>query len=101
MLIDERTVSRGEDVALILKEANRATLIGSQTNGSSGWNLRHVLPGGITAVFSATDIGPADGRPFQRIGLAPDILVKPTIAGVRAGRDEVLERALTYIRMGR
>jgi hypothetical protein len=37
------------------------------------------------------------GRPTQRIGIIPDIEVKPTIAGIRAGRDEVLEEALRQI----
>jgi hypothetical protein len=29
--------------------------------------------------------------------LIPDVEVKPTIKGIRAGRDEVLERALAYL----
>jgi hypothetical protein len=32
-----------------------------------------------------------DKRPTQRIGIIPDIDVRPTIAGTRGGRDEVLE----------
>jgi C-terminal processing protease CtpA/Prc len=36
-------------------------------------------------------------KPTQRIGIIPDIEVKPTIAGIRAGRDEVLEAALHQI----
>jgi C-terminal processing protease CtpA/Prc len=35
-----------------------------------------------------------DGRPTQRVGIVPDIEVHPTLAGVREGRDEVLEAAL-------
>jgi hypothetical protein len=38
-----------------------------------------------------------DKRPTQRVGIVPDQEVKPTIAGVRAGRDEVLEAALRKI----
>ena len=38
-----------------------------------------------------------DKRPTQRVGIIPDQEVKPTIAGVRAGRDEVLEAALRNI----
>lgn len=33
----------------------------------------------------------------QRIGIVPDIEVSPTIAGLRAGRDEVLENAIRQI----
>ena len=35
-----------------------------------------------------------DGTESQRNGVKIDIEVKPTINGLRAGRDEVLEKAL-------
>ena len=38
-----------------------------------------------------------DKKPTQRVGIIPDIEVRPTIAGIRAGRDEVLEEALRQI----
>jgi hypothetical protein len=39
-----------------------------------------------------------DGRStFHLHGMQPDIAASPTIAGVRAGRDEVLERGLAVI----
>jgi hypothetical protein len=38
-----------------------------------------------------------DKGPTQRIGIVPNVEVKPTIAGIRAGRDEVLEEALRQI----
>jgi len=39
------------------------------------------------------------GRPIptQRIGIVPDVEVRPTIAGIRAGRDEVLEEGVRQI----
>jgi hypothetical protein len=43
------------------------------------------------------DVRHADGRQLQRIGLVPDVKVTPTIAGIRAGKDEVLERAIQYL----
>ncbi len=47
------------------------------------------------------DVRHADGRQLQRVGLRPDVPVQPTIAGVRAGRDEVLDAALAYLKGGR
>jgi C-terminal processing protease CtpA/Prc len=38
-----------------------------------------------------------DKRPTQRIGILPDVEIKPTIAGIRSGRDEVLEEAIRQI----
>jgi hypothetical protein len=31
------------------------------------------------------------------VGIQPDVFVEPTIEGIRAGRDEVLEKALEYL----
>ena len=38
-----------------------------------------------------------DHRPTQRIGIVPDVESKPTLAGIKAGRDEVLETAIRQI----
>jgi hypothetical protein len=36
-------------------------------------------------------------QPTQRIGIRPDVYIEPTIAGIRAGRDKVLENAVQQI----
>jgi C-terminal processing protease CtpA/Prc len=38
-----------------------------------------------------------DKTPTQRVGIIPDVVVTPTVAGVREGRDEVLEAAIRQI----
>jgi hypothetical protein len=38
---------------------------------------------------------------MQRKGLIPDITVRPTIKGIRAGKDEVLERAILFLNTGK
>jgi hypothetical protein len=38
-----------------------------------------------------------DKTATQRVGIKPNIEVRPTVAGIRAGRDEVLEEALRQI----
>jgi hypothetical protein len=38
-----------------------------------------------------------DKRPTQRLGIIADVEVKPTVLGIRNGRDEVLEEALRQI----
>jgi C-terminal processing protease CtpA/Prc len=35
--------------------------------------------------------------PTQRVGIHPDVEIEPTIAGVEAGRDEVLEAGIRQI----
>ena len=36
-------------------------------------------------------------KPTQRIGIVPDVVAKPTLAGIIAGRDEVLETGIRQI----
>jgi len=38
-----------------------------------------------------------DGSETQRVGIKIDIPIKPTIAGIKAGRDELLEKAFELI----
>ncbi|MBL8165925.1 MAG: hypothetical protein JNJ61_28325 [Anaerolineae bacterium] len=38
-----------------------------------------------------------DGSPLFTVGITPDILVERTLAGVAAGRDELLERAFEFV----
>jgi C-terminal processing protease CtpA/Prc len=97
MLIDERTVSQAEHTGLLLEAAAGTKFIGSQTAGANGDVTAAALPGGLHFTFSGLDVRHADGRQLQRVGLVPDVEIKPTIAGVRAGRDEVLERAIQYV----
>jgi hypothetical protein len=51
----------------------------------------------IVVSFSGHDVRHADGRQLQRVGLVPHIEVRPTIKGIREGRDEVLERARKFL----
>jgi len=97
MLIDERTQSQAEHTGLFFEAANRTRFIGSPTAGANGDVTTQVLPGGISMSFSGHDVRHADGRQLQRVGLVPDLLVRPTIRGIRAGRDEVLERAVRWL----
>jgi len=55
------------------------------------------LPGGITTLISGIGILYPDGTETQRKGVKIDEVVKPTIAGIKAGLDEPLERAKTII----
>lgn len=101
MLIDERAVSQAEHTGLFFEAANGTKFVGSPTMGANGDVTNFYIPGGILVRFSGHDVRHADGRQLQRVGLVPDVPVKPTIAGIRAGRDEVLERALKYLATGK
>jgi len=100
MLIDERAISQAEHSGLFYETANGTKFIGSATNGANGDVTWFWAPGRVRISFTGHDVRHADGKQLQRVGLQPDIEVKPTIAGIRAGRDEVLEKAIEYLMTG-
>jgi len=94
LLVDEVTQSQAEFTAMALRTRPGAIVVGSQTAGADGNVSRIPLPGGEWTRFSGIGVFYPDGRPTQRVGIVPDLEVRPTIAGMRAGRDEVLEAAV-------
>jgi C-terminal processing protease CtpA/Prc len=100
MLIDERAVSQSEHSGLFYRAANGTKFIGSPTTGANGDVTYFIAPGNVRIGFSGHDVRWPDGRQLQRIGLVPDIEVHATIEGIRAGRDEILDRALAYLQTG-
>ena len=97
MLIDERAISRAEHAGLFYEAANHTLFIGSHTAGANGDVTNFNVPGGIIIGFTGQSVRHVDGRQLQRIGLVPDIVVKPTIEGFQNGKDEVLEGAIQYL----
>ena len=97
ILINETTQSSAEYTTMALRVAPKATVIGSTTAGADGNVSAILLPGNIRTMISGIGVYYPDGRETQRVGILPDIVIKPTIAGIRAGRDEVLEKAIEVI----
>jgi C-terminal processing protease CtpA/Prc len=98
MLIDERAISQSEHSGLMYRTANGTKFIGTPTAGANGDVTYFFAPGGIRISFSGHDVRWPDGAQLQRVGLKPDVRVAPTIKGIRERRDEVLEKALEYLR---
>jgi hypothetical protein len=97
ILVDESSQSQSEYTAMAFRAAPGAVVIGSQTAGADGNVSAIPLPGGHHTMISGIGVFYPDKSPTQQIGIVPDIVATPTIAGVRAGRDEVLERAIKEI----
>lgn len=97
MLIDDRAISQSEHSGLFYEAANGTKFIGTATAGANGDVTRFPVPGGIWIGFTGHDVRHADGRQLQRVGLVPDVEVAPTRAGLKAEKDEVLERAVAYL----
>jgi C-terminal processing protease CtpA/Prc len=97
MLIDDRAISQAEHSGLFFEAANGTRFIGTATAGANGDVARFSAPGGLWIGFTGHDVRHADGRQLQRVGLVPDVEAAPTRAGLRAGKDEVLEAAMRYL----
>jgi C-terminal processing protease CtpA/Prc len=98
ILIDERSQSQAEYTAMALRKSPGAVVIGSTTAGADGNVSMIPLPGNFRTMISGIGIFYPDRKPTQRIGIIPDIELKPTLAGMRAGRDELIEEAIRQIR---
>jgi C-terminal processing protease CtpA/Prc len=97
-LTSPRTFSAAEDFTADFDIMGRGKIVGEPTAGSTGQPLFFSLPGGGTAgVCTKQNLYP-DGRQFVGVGVQPQILVRPTVADFRAGRDTVLDKALDYLR---
>src|SRR6185369_16469723 len=86
ILVDEVSQSQAEYTTMAFRTAPGAKVVGSTTAGADG-NVSDIpLPGGLRSMISGIGVFYPDKRPTQRIGIVPDVEVRPTIAGIRAGR---------------
>ena len=98
VLTSARTFSAAEDFAVAFDALGRGRIVGEPTGGSTGQPLSFTLPGGGAArVCSKRDRYP-DGTEFVGVGVQPDVVVRPTVDDVRAGRDPVLDVAARALR---
>ena len=97
ILMNERSFSRPEFAILSLRNGANVTVMGTNSMGSNGDVRNLPLPGGNSMSFSSLGIFAADGGQTQRIGIEPDIRVERTIAGIRNGKDELMEAAIEFL----
>ena len=94
ILFNEDTQSQSEYTVMGLEQHPNAVKIGSQTAAADGNVTSVKLPGQIEAYFTGMGVYYPDGQPTQRIGIIPDLFIRPSVKGVIEGKDEVLDRAL-------
>lgn len=98
IIVNEITQSTSEFHTMAYRKAPRSTVIGSTTAGADGDVRDITLPGGIKTWISGFGVYYTDGGETQRVGIVPDIEIKPTIKGIIEGRDELLEKAIQIIK---
>lgn len=82
---------------MAFRVAPNVSVVGSTTAAADGNVSKFYLPGGIYTWFSGIGVYYPDGKETQRIGIVPDIEMRPTIEGIKKGKDEVLEKAVEII----
>ncbi len=97
ILINEISQSSAEFHAMAYRVNPNTTVIGSTTAGADGNVSQFYLPGGISTMISGIGVYYPDGKETQRIGIVPDIELRPTIKGIKEGRDELMEKAIEII----
>lgn len=97
ILVNARTQSTAEYQTMALQTAPGAKVIGSQTSGADGDVSPIVLPGGVKTMISGVGILYPDGTESQRAGVKIDKEVRPTIKGIKEGKDEVLAEAIRML----
>ncbi|TGE24556.1 hypothetical protein E5K00_04910 [Hymenobacter aquaticus] len=97
VLVNEVSRSQAEFTAMALQATPHCTLLGSQTAGADGNATFITLPGDLKTLMTGIGIYYPDNRETQRVGLVPDVPVRPTVTGLRQGRDELRERAVELI----
>jgi C-terminal processing protease CtpA/Prc len=97
-LIDGRAISYAESCMGIVEAYHLAELVGGPTAGTNGNVNPLSLPGGYRVTWTGMKVIKHDGSRHHGVGIAPTVPVSRTLAGVAAGRDEILERAVQIVR---
>ena len=93
-LTDEGAISYAESILGIVEAYRLGEIVGATTAGTNGNINRVSLPGGYLVIFTGMRVLKHDGSEHHLVGIRPTVPAEPTLAGFRAGRDEVLEAAL-------
>ena len=96
-LIDGRAISYAESCMGIVEYYHLAEIVGGPTAGTNGNVNPLPLPGGYRVTWTGMKVLKHDGSRHHGVGIAPTVPVSRTLAGVAAGRDEILERAVQIV----
>lgn len=98
VLVNELTQSQAEYTAMAFRAGVNTTILGSTTAGADGNISSIILPGGLKTMISGIGVYYPNGNETQRVGIIPDVKIKPTIEnGIKRGKDELLEMAFKLI----
>lgn len=97
IIVNEITQSSAEYHSMAFRNAPKSVIVGSTTAAADGNISGFSLPGGFKTWITGVGVYYPDGTETQRVGIVPDIEVWPTIDGIKAGNDELLDKAIEII----
>ena len=97
ILSSPQCISYSESMIKLAQINKFATIIGERTGGTNGVINYSRLPSGLIIGWTGGKCVNINGSQHHLIGISPDIEVKPTLSGIKAGKDEVLEYAIEYL----
>lgn len=96
-ITDGCAISYAESILGLVRANKFGDIVGEATAGANGNVTTQQLPGGYRVAWTGMRVRNRDGSQHHTLGVQPTVPVSPTLAGVRAGRDEMLERALALV----
>lgn len=87
-------ISYAESTLGVVEAYHLGEIVGEPSAGTNGNVNPFVLPGGYNVTWTGMLVQKRDGTPHHGVGVIPTVRVSPTPAGLQAGRDEILERAI-------
>lgn len=100
LLVNSRSISAAENVALAVRAVPRAIVVGETTAGVMADAAPLPLPNGWEVGVPVNVFRDANGVSWEGVGVPPDLWVTNDRSDVEAGRDRVLEKALAFLRAG-
>jgi C-terminal processing protease CtpA/Prc len=96
-ITDGRAISYAESIMGIVENYRLGAIVGAPTAGTNGNVNTFQVPGGLTVIFTGMKVLKHDGSQHHGVGILPTIPMTRTRAGIAAGRDELLERAIQVV----
>jgi len=97
-ITDGRAISYAETCLAIVENYKLAEIVGEPTAGTNGNVNPFTVPGGYTITWTGMKVLKHDGSQHHGVGIQPTIPMSRTRAGIAAGRDEMLERAVEAVK---
>jgi carboxyl-terminal processing protease len=97
LLTGPGNMSSAEDFVLMMRQASNCTTMGGKTYGASGNPKSADLGNGVVVYLSSWREFTPDGKGIEGVGIAPDVAVDATPAGLKEN-DAILEAALKKLR---